>query len=173
MSHWEMYCLMELMNKNMKELDLPNTIKGWQSYSQNVMLCQRSRVFVMNKYSNHRSDNSHNNKYSTIDEYTDLSYKGNVRYKSIPCRRTSEMVMCTKLFSLADVFINKPNRKFDKTILWSLLSLLATKLADPEPISSDSNSSSSIHNLSRSIFGLSKEKINNTGEVKKTTIWIH
>ena len=77
---------MELMNKNMKELEFLNTVEGWLSHSQNIMFCQRSRVFVMNEYSHHGSVEAHNKKHSTADKYTDLSSKVNVKEKITPCK---------------------------------------------------------------------------------------
>ena len=114
-------------------MDFPTTVEGWISHSQNVLLCQRSRVFVMHEYSYHGSVGACNKKHSTTDKYTNISSKGNVQEKSTPCERTSEMVIYTELLSLSDSFIEKTNRKFDNHTFWSLLSSLITKLADPRP----------------------------------------
>ena len=53
MSHWALDALIELMNKNVKELDFPNNIEPWQLQSQNIMLVQVSRTFITNEYSTH------------------------------------------------------------------------------------------------------------------------
>ena len=84
MSHWALDALMELMNKNVKEMDFPNTIDGWQLHSQNVMLALTSRSFVMNEYTNHQSLEVQNAKNCGIDEYTDMSQKGDTQIKSTP-----------------------------------------------------------------------------------------
>ena len=55
LSHWVIDALMELINKNFKELDFPSTIKAWQLHSQSVMLALSSQEFVTAEYSNHRS----------------------------------------------------------------------------------------------------------------------
>ena len=116
----------------------------------------------MNEYSHHGLVESHSKDHSTTDEYTDLSSKVRVKEKSTPCKRHSDMVICTEFLSLSDAFKEKPNRNFDNQILWSLLSSLITELAGPKPNSdegSDSAGSGAIlDSLSRSIFGLSQPK---------------
>ena len=49
LSHWVIDALMELVNKHVKESDLPNTIEGWQQHSQNMMLTQSNHSFVTNE----------------------------------------------------------------------------------------------------------------------------
>ena len=75
---------MELMNKNVKELDFPNTIEGWKLHSQNVMLALVSRSFVMNEYSNHQSLDAQDAKNSELDNYAEMSQKVNTKVKSTP-----------------------------------------------------------------------------------------
>ena len=146
----------------MKELDFPNTIEAWHVHSQNVMLCLISRVFVMNKYSNHRTMETHNNKHSSKYSYTDVSHKGNVKEDSTPCKKTVEMIMCSELLYLTDTFTETPNRKFDNTIFWSLLPDITTELSEPKIDINEANDSSdseaSLDNLSRSIFVLGQQK---------------
>ena len=66
---------MELMNKNIKKLNFPKTIKGWQLHSQNVMLALESWSFVTNEYSNHQSLEVQDAKNGGFDNYTDMSQK--------------------------------------------------------------------------------------------------
>ena len=98
--HWEIDRLMELMNKDMKELYFLNTIEVWLLHNQNIMMCLRSRVFVMNKYSNHITVKTHNNKILSTDNYTDVSHKGNVSEDSIPCKRMINIIMYAYTYNI-------------------------------------------------------------------------
>lgn len=129
MSHWALHALMELMNKNVKKKDFPNTINGWQLHSQNVMFALTSRSFVMNEYTNHQSLEVQNAKNNGIDEYTDMSQKGNTKSNYTPSNRSKEKVMCQEILSLANTFKERHKRKFDNNIYWDMLSELITKLA--------------------------------------------
>ena len=93
MPHWEIDRLVELMNNNMKKMDFPNTMEAWLLHSQNLMLCLRSLVFVMNNNRIIEQWRHNNNKHSSKDNYTDLSHKGNVREDSTPCKQTAEMII--------------------------------------------------------------------------------
>ena len=88
MSHWAIDSLMELMNKNVKELDFPNTIEAWQLHSQNVMLALASRSFVTNEYTNHHSTDVQDAKNLGCDKYNDMSQKRNIKTKITPSNRS-------------------------------------------------------------------------------------
>ena len=55
LSYWALDALMELINKNVKELNFPNNIEAWRLHSKDVMLAQASSTFIKNEYSTHRS----------------------------------------------------------------------------------------------------------------------
>ena len=128
MSHWAIDALMELMNKNVKELDFPNTIDGWQLHSQNLMFALSSRSFVMNEYSNHRVLEVQDAKNSGVNNYEELSQKGNVKVSSTPTNRTNEKILCSEVLNLAHTFSDIPKRKFDNSIYWDTLGKITTKL---------------------------------------------
>lgn len=119
-------------------------------------------VIVMNEYLNHVKVKSCNKKHLIRDEYTAVSSKRNIKEKSHLCKRTSEMVTCTKLFDLINTFAGKPNRNFDNTLFWSLLSSLTTEIHNTKTksnkCSDNTISDTSLSNLSRLIFGLSQSK---------------
>ena len=72
MSHWALDDLIELMNKNVNEMDFPNTIAGRQLHIQNIMLSLTPQSFVMIGYTNHQILESQNAKNSGMDEYVDI-----------------------------------------------------------------------------------------------------
>ena len=70
---------MDLINKNMKELDFLNTIEGWLPHSQNIMTCLNSHLFIVNDYSYHHKVETYNSKFEGNDDYIDTTQKGNVK----------------------------------------------------------------------------------------------
>ena len=156
MSHWAIDALMELMNKNVKELDFSNKIEAWELHSQNIMFALESRVFVTNEYSNHRSMEVQDAKNSGSDKYTDLSQKGNIKTKTIPLNRTKEKAMCSEILSLACTFTETTKRKFDNNTYWDMLSLVTTKLGKVtrtiDTSIEDTNKTHTLSNLAASIF---------------------
>ena len=143
---------MELMNKNIKELDFPNTIAGWQLHSQNLMLSLSSRSFVVNEYSNHRVLEVQDAKNRGKDNYTDMSQKGNIKVKSTPANRTKEKVLCCEMLSLAKTFSDKPKRKFDNSVYWDTLSHITTKLCKEDKDGTDKGQDEMISEFTSSII---------------------
>ena len=143
---------MELMNKNVKELDFPNTIAGWQLHSQNLMLALSSRSFVVNEYSNHRVLEVQDAKNEGNDKYVDMSQKGNLKVKSTPANRTKEKVLCCEMLSLAKTFSDTPERKFDSNLYWDTLSHITTKLCKEGKNCSDKGQDEMISEFTSSII---------------------
>ena len=143
---------MELMNKNVKELDFNNTIDGWQLHSQNVMLALASRSFVMNEYTNHQTFEVQNAKNSGSDKYMDMSQKGNTKAKSTPSNRSKEKVMCCEILSLAHAFKETNKRKFDNSTFWDMLSSTTTKLGKGKKEKTSDDDTEVLSKLATSIF---------------------
>ena len=100
MSHWVLDVLMELINKNLKEMNFSNTIAGWQLNSQNIMLVLTSRSFMMNEYKNRHVLEVQNAKNYGMDEYVDMSQKVNTNTKSTLSKRLKEKIMYQEILSL-------------------------------------------------------------------------
>ena len=128
-SHWEIDALMELINKDVKQLDFPNTLQGWQLHSQNLMLSLRSRILVTNEYSHHFKVDVANAKADS-DNYTDIANKGNIRERSTPSKQKNERIMCANILLLADFQKEVNNRKFKKNYFWDTLKDITTTLEE-------------------------------------------
>ena len=85
LSHWVIDASMELMNKNIKELEFP-----WQLHSQNVMLASSSRNFMTAEYSNRRSLLVQHSDNIGDDNYIDMLMKGQIKEKSTSTNRIQE-----------------------------------------------------------------------------------
>ena len=157
MSHWALDALMELMNKNVKEMDFPNTVDGWQLHSQNVMLALTSRSFVMNEYTKHQSLEVQNAKNFGMDEYIDMSQKGNTKIQSTPSNRSKEKVLCQEVLSLASTFRETNKRQFNNNTYWDVLSELTTELIKETNTQQDDKSPDSLSKFTSSIFDRSKQ----------------
>ena len=116
------------------------------------MLALESRAFVTNKYSNHRNLDVQDAKNICVDEYTDMSQKGNVKTKSTPTNRTKEKVMCSEILSLAKSFIEVSSQKFDSDTYWGVLSSITTKFDESSQESIDKKECDTLSKLTTSIF---------------------
>ena len=143
---------MELMNKNVKGLDSPNTIEGWQVHSQNIILALASHTFVTNKYTNHQSLDVQNAKNSGMDNYVDISQKGKTKIQSTPSNCSKEKVICSEILSLAQTFVETNKRKFDNSSYWDMLSSTTTKLSNESNTSDHCVDTDTLSEFTASLF---------------------
>ena len=152
LSHWVIDALMELMNKNVKELYFPNTIDGWQLHSQNIMLALASSSFVMNEQTNHQSLDVQNAKNSGLDNYIDMSQKGNTKTKLTPLNQSKEKILCCEILLLAHTFKETHQRNFDNNTYWDMLSSTTTKIGKDSNEPDDHDDPDKISKFTASIF---------------------
>ena len=80
----------------------------------------------MNEYSNHQSLDVQDTKNSGLDNYADMSQKGNTQVKSTPTNHSIEKTMCSEILSLARTFVESPERNFDNNTYWDILFIITT-----------------------------------------------
>ena len=121
------------------------------------MLVLASRSFVMNKCTNHQSLDVQNAKNDGLDNYIDMSQKGNTKTKSTLSNCSKEKVMCCEFLFLAHTSKETPKRKLDNKTYWDVLSSITAKLGKDYNAPENDTNPNTISKFTASIFDHNKK----------------
>ena len=110
MAQWELDKSMEHRNNKFKNLDFPNTLKGWLNHAHNMLMCCKSRDFVENEYTTHHDFNVFNTKYENNNKIGDITQKCNSTKSFVRARRNNKKKMRAEILQLGNIFEETPGR---------------------------------------------------------------